>query len=621
MNHKHLIKQIKNNLTPDLLIDKYKNTDNNILYGHCYVATECFYHFLSENEKGAYKPHILKFNDIVHWFLKNTENGDIIDITKEQFDFDLDYSKSRACGFLTKAPSKRTKILMSRIICEIIPHHKLIYNNTIFIFFSIKTLKQLKNNELMQIKNKYLSIYENCVIYNELDLKNKKSLIKDKINKTNKNKNLNKVHARNCKISIISNKEKNEFLNKYHIQGTDKSQIILGSFFNDELVSVMCFDEKRGINGGVDEINTYELSRFATKNSYIIVGIFNKMLMFFIRNYSPNKIISFADKNYVNPNKNIYTINNFKLTKTLKPDYQYYYNNKLYHKLTFGLKFKKNKNLSNDEYKNTLSDKIKIWNSGKLKYELFLNNNEIIYGYIYKISNNINNKIYIGQTIRPLIKRIYEYKSALNTNTFHNNYLGNTIKKYGFENFEFSVIDTAKTIEELNEKEINWIKHYNSTDKNIGYNIELGGSNALATEDTKTKMSQSHSGIKQTQHWINKRIAKSGTEEAKKYGKAKTEEEKKYLSEVSPKYWLGKSRDEETRKKISKTKKELGLSDKQKQILCKRVIAFNPKSNEVLNIFDSTVDASKYYSLSQSTISRRCSGRVNNNGEVFFRYE
>ena len=70
----------------------------------------------------------------------------------------------------------------------------------------------------------------------------------------------------------------------------------------------MCFDEKRWINGGVDETNTYELSRFAIKNNNIIVGIFGKMLKFFIKNYSPNKIISFADKNYVNPNKNIFKL-------------------------------------------------------------------------------------------------------------------------------------------------------------------------------------------------------------------------------------------------------------------------------------------------------------------------
>lgn len=100
-------------------------------------------------------------------------------------------------------------------------------------------------------------------------------------------------------------------------------------------------------------------------------------------------------------------------------------------------------------------------------------------------------------------------------------------------------------------------------------------------------------------------IAKAGTEEAKKYGKAKTEEEKLHLSINSPKFWEGKTRDEETRAKISKTKQERGWSDKQK-LICKKVYKIDKRSNEIINSFDTTALAAIDAKVSQSTMSRWC---------------
>ena len=112
--------------------------------------------------------------------------------------------------------------------------------------------------------------------------------------------------------------------------------------------------------------------------------------------------------------------------------------------------------------------------------------------------------------------------------------------------------------------------------------------------------------IKQSKEWINNRIASAGSIEAKKYGKEKTEEEKKYLSKISPKYWQGKTRDEKTRKKISQTKSDQGFSQLQKEILNKKVYSLNSITKEIINIFESTVEASKFQNVHQSTISRWC---------------
>ena len=233
-----------------------------------------------------------------------------------------------------------------------------------------------------------------------------------------------------------------------------------------------------------------------------------------------------------------------------------------------------------------------------------------ISGIIYKITNKINNKIYIGQTIRSLFERVKDYKLYKT-----NGYLINSFNKYGFDNFEFSIIDTATSIQELNEKEKYYINLFNSYDRNIGYNIELGGNNCSASEETRKKMSISHKGIKQSEEWVKKRIPLKGSDEAKKHGRPKTDEERKYISENSPKYWLNKTRSEETKRKVSETKKKQGL----KPVNTKKVKAIDVDTNEV-KIFESTFETAKFYNINQSTVSRRCNGVTKNKGKYIFTF-
>lgn len=237
-----------------------------------------------------------------------------------------------------------------------------------------------------------------------------------------------------------------------------------------------------------------------------------------------------------------------------------------------------------------------------------------ISGTIYSITNKINNKKYIGQTIRSFRDRIHEYEKG-----FGNMYINNAFKKYGWDNFEFKIIDTANDLNELNEKEIGYIKQYNSNNKEFGYNIESGGKNSIPDIETLEKMSKSHLGIIQNERWINRRIAKAGSEDAKKYGKTKTEEERTNLSINSPKYWKGKNRDIETKLKISKTKKENGLSSIQKDIICKTVYKIDDLTKNIITVFESTEQASKAENVNQSTISRWCTKNKLKNG-VLWRY-
>ena len=114
-----------------------------------------------------------------------------------------------------------------------------------------------------------------------------------------------------------------------------------------------------------------------------------------------------------------------------------------------------------------------------------------IYGIIYKIKNKINNKYYIGVTRKTNgfngrysrkgigIERVYNYHNSHKKNNFdYNKHLLNSIDKYGFEAFEVNeCLDIAFSEEELNIKEMCYIKYYNSFEN--GYNNTKGGEGVL----------------------------------------------------------------------------------------------------------------------------------------------
>lgn len=115
-----------------------------------------------------------------------------------------------------------------------------------------------------------------------------------------------------------------------------------------------------------------------------------------------------------------------------------------------------------------------------------------MYGYIYKTTNLVNGKFYIGK-----------HKSS----RYNPSYLGsgnlikNAIKEYGSSNFDNKIIDIADSLQELNDKEKYWIKALNA--REIGYNIGPGGDGGQAsgwhhTEETKKLIGSYHKGVPQS---------------------------------------------------------------------------------------------------------------------------
>lgn len=123
---------------------------------------------------------------------------------------------------------------------------------------------------------------------------------------------------------------------------------------------------------------------------------------------------------------------------------------------------------------------------------------------IYKATNIINGKIYIGKTVKTLRSRIAEHRADINRGQiFH---FQRALIKYGFENFKWDVIDITDSLDELNRLECHYIELFNSRNRLIGYNIAYGGEgggNRLGialSDETRKKISKAKSGISWGHH-------------------------------------------------------------------------------------------------------------------------
>ena len=112
------------------------------------------------------------------------------------------------------------------------------------------------------------------------------------------------------------------------------------------------------------------------------------------------------------------------------------------------------------------------------------------YNFIYKITNRINGKIYIGKH---------------STNRLNDGYMGSgviikqAIKKYGVSNFSKFILCFCHDEESLNRAEINYISAYDSLNKNVGYNLTYGGDGVIPTDETRKIMSEVHKGKNHTE--------------------------------------------------------------------------------------------------------------------------
>ncbi len=156
------------------------------------------------------------------------------------------------------------------------------------------------HSDLHKDKNYHLNKTNECLSKNinlihiwEDDWNFKQDIVKSIIlNKLGKSK---KIFARKCEIRNVNNKDVKNFLINNHIQGFVGSNIKLGLYYNDELVSLMTFGNLRRSLGQLSLEGSYELLRFCNKLGYSNIGGASKLFKHFLNNYDVKEVISYSD--------------------------------------------------------------------------------------------------------------------------------------------------------------------------------------------------------------------------------------------------------------------------------------------------------------------------------------
>lgn len=176
--------------------------------------------------------------------------------------------------------------------------------------------------------------------------------------------------------------------------------------------------------------------------------------------------------------------------------------------------------------------------------------------YLYRITNQLDGKVYIGQAINPK-RRWTDHKwNAKQLNAVQ--YVSRAMGKHGISNFVFEVIATCKTQEDANETESILIEQYCSRDKEFGYNIKPGGNNSPHAESTKEKIRQATiQQIAEKGHPAAGRIVSEETRQLIR--KIRLENPVEYTSEVRQRMseaHIGTKDTKETKEKKSDSAKE-----------------------------------------------------------------
>jgi endogenous inhibitor of DNA gyrase (YacG/DUF329 family) len=172
-----------------------------------------------------------------------------------------------------------------------------------------------------------------------------------------------RVFARQTYISNVSTQEKQIFFENTHIQGNGPSSINIGLYDTHELVACMGLIKQKN--------NRYIINRYST--SAQVVGGFSKLLTYFIKNYNPTQLVSFADRRW--GEGNLYHKTGFSLEYIITPDYHYVVNHKRIHKFNFRHNNLKKILTKYDEHSSEVvncknNGIFRIWDCGLIKFTI-----------------------------------------------------------------------------------------------------------------------------------------------------------------------------------------------------------------------------------------------------------
>ena len=226
---------------------------------------------------------------------------------------------------------------------------------------------------------------------------------------------------------------------------------------------------------------------------------------------------------------------------------------------------------------------------------------------IYKYTNIVNGKVYIGQTSLPLEERAqYNGRNYCQCPRF-----SKAINKYGWNSFKPEVLASNLTQDEANELEVLFINIYKSTDERFGYNIAKGGNSGATSDEAKRKISKKAKeryadptnnpmyGKKHTRDSIVKMSNKKKGSNNPMYGTTHTDRQKdalaqwnKWQKDNHPNHWT-----DDMRKEASERMK------KRSQSWARKV-----KCVEDDLLFDSVKEAAQAYDVNPATMSGHLHG-------------
>lgn len=234
--------------------------------------------------------------------------------------------------------------------------------------FNNNKKSHLEKTEICENKGiKLIHIFEDEWLY-------KRNIVESRL-KNIFNKNTLKIFARKCEIKLVESKEAKIFLDKNHIQGNVSSKINVGLFYCGSLVSLMTFGECRKALGSKSKESQYEMLRFCNELNTTVIGGASKLLKYFINNYNPNEIISYADRRW--SQGSLYEKLNFQFSHNTQPNYFYVVGKKRENRFKYrkDILVSQGYDANKSEHQIMIDRKIpRIYDCGSKKYTLKFNN-------------------------------------------------------------------------------------------------------------------------------------------------------------------------------------------------------------------------------------------------------